>query len=189
MRNLRLCNGGQTRQERWEESIGKGGEKSVGVDFFPAAFIFICLMCCVVPWLLLTPVAPKKNFFLLCSNFCLRFHRRRRSNALFNMFWWYSEFCRYHLWGIITCDSSKIRLNEYTTFVDFNETPKPACIASGCSPLMRTMKAQTSQITLGFILRGFGAKLIIGNNLINHRLRKEALRTLLLFSVWSAGGE
>lgn len=48
------------------------------------------------------------------------------------------EFRYYHLWDI-TCDtaSNKIRLNEYGTFVEFNLTAQPACIASGCSPLMK----------------------------------------------------
>lgn len=47
------------------------------------------------------------------------------------------EFGYYHLWDI-TCDTSnKIRLNEYRTFVESKLAAQPACIASGCSPLMK----------------------------------------------------
>lgn len=52
-----------------------------------------------------------------------------------------AELACYHLWDI-TCDSRRIRLNEKRTFVDFSVTPNPACIASGCSPLMKQMSKE-----------------------------------------------
>lgn len=73
-------------------------------------------------------------------------------------------FACYHLCDI-ACDSSRIKLNEHKTFVDFFVPAKPACIASGCSPLTEQKGKQRS--LLWEILWECWAKLIIENNSIS----------------------
>lgn len=101
-----------------------------------------------------TCVPHKKKWVLRSTFLHLYKHFRRSRNTFFNMFWWYCQsLCHYHLWDSITCDSSKISLNECDrTFVDFSDSniklspnnrqlvlsfEQSACIASGCSPLRK----------------------------------------------------
>lgn len=122
-------------------------------------YIFICLMSWRVVWRCffhpslsekLFPhvvIRKKYNFafaavFCLCSCFFFCFIPNIFDVVIMPYLICFdditSELCYYHLWDI-TCDSAsnKIRLNEYGTFVEFNLTAQPACIASGCSPLMK----------------------------------------------------
>lgn len=152
-----------TKYEEWNRTPGEMIFMSLLLLALPLLisslflYIFICLMswgvvwrCCFHPSLsekLFPHVVTRKNIILRSLLFLSVFMLFFLIPNIFDVVIMpylicfddiTREFRYYHLWDI-TCDtaSNKIRLNEYGTFVEFNLTAQPACIASGCSPLMK----------------------------------------------------